>query len=206
MFKRLRALTLTELIISTIIVSLVVGGVFSAEFAMRSTSKQLTDDIQVYLMTQALADYIRQSVRRTHGDLTTGNSGMSVNAGTQTICFRMDVEVSGSYTPNIYTDDNWHCFTLIGTNVYACDTGTSAGTCAAGSFAGTLVSDEFTSPAIPAPQVTANSATGDLYFDITLVSRKDPSVGASVSGSNLASGSAANPQTVVQFRQRPSGF
>ncbi len=209
MSKSLRALTLTELIIATIIVSVVVGGVLAAEYGLRSTGKQVTGDIQVYLMTRALEDYIRQSVKRVHGDLTTSNSGISIDVSNKTVCFRRDVEVSGTYTPNIYIDDNWHCFTLVGTNVYACDTGTSAGTCDnTGTFSGTLVSDEFTisSTIIPRPLATTAPTTGDYYFDMTLVNRKDPSAGAAVSGAALTSGTAANPQTVVKFRQSPAGF
>jgi len=208
-------MTLVELVVATITMTLVVAGVLAAELAMHSANKQVSDDVKTHIMTRALENYIRQAVRRVHGDISAGSataSGISINTGTRTICFREDVQISGVYTPQIYTDDNWHCFTLIvnpgvSSNVYSCDTGTSPGTCtAAGAFSGNLVSDQFTSAAIPAPVRSVNSSTGDFYFDMYLVNRKDPSAGAAVSGTTLTGGTVDNPQTVLHFRQSPSGF
>ncbi len=203
-------MTLVELVVATITMTLVVAGVLAAELAMHSANKQVSDDVKTHIMTRALENYIRQAVRRVHGDISAGSataSGISINTGTRTICFRRDYEVAGVYTPHIYSDDHWYCFTLIGTDVYSCDSGTSAAACTAGdTFVGTLVNDEFSSAAIPTPVRSVNSSTGDFYFDMYLVNRKDPSAGAAVSGTTLTGGTVDNPQTVLHFRQSPSGF
>jgi hypothetical protein len=204
-----RAVTLMELIATSIIVSFVMLGVFGADLALRRMDKGFSQDARVALQTKALAETIGASARKAHGTpyFNAVNRAISINTTASTLCFRQDVLVDGQYTPAIYNDDVWDCYTQIDTDVYRCSSQVSTGVCdAADEFAGALVKDEFTNPAIPVPSVTADQETGEYSFTMTLVGRLVPSAGAAVDAGELTAGTVDNPQVIVHIKENLAGF
>ncbi len=216
MKKNTQALTLTELIIASVLVSMVIAGVVNTDFAIRRIDKNTNQDSQLSLATTNMAELIRYDVRRTHGyidnALNSAKTGINVDIPNHTVCFRYDIQVAGQYTPKNYADDNWSCYTQPAGNtaVYQCLFNGGAGTCtAADTFVGRLVSDEFSNAtilALPSPQVVANRATGVFYFDMTLVNRADPSAGAHVLAGSLTKGILDNPQFSVRIQENIGDF
>ena len=201
--------TLTELVVASVIMSMMLAAIWATDYALRLKNKEVSSDAQIFIQTRALAEKIRMSVRSVHG--SPQDTGMNVNIGTKTLCFRQDLMISGAYTPGDYTDDRWVCYTQVagggGTNVYSCTFDGSPGQCtASGTFEGTVVADAFTNAAIPDPAVTADADAGKLYFEMTVVSRKTPSAGAAVTGGVLTSGTTDNPQAYVALRENVGGF
>jgi len=190
------AVTLVELIVSTLIVSMVVAGVFSAESPLRRTNENGAGDVQTIVQTKALADGVRAALKNLHGD--PANHGITIldPIGTnKTICFRHD----NSITPNLYTDDNHTCFTQIGTNVYRCEQLPPSACANTDLLVGALVADQFTNAIITAqgPRVILDS--GLYNFEMTFVGRRDPTANAAIDPGNiLGNGDEANPQAVVR--------
>lgn len=200
MWRRSKAVTIAELIITTMIVTIIMAGVFGADLALRRMDKQVSGDTQVTLQTMALAEAIRSSVRSVHGDLAGDGNGIDINAGTNSICFRFDV----SNTPNDFLDDEWDCYTQIGTKFYRCVKNPSDGPGACAStdkFVGSAVSDQFTNAATPITIYT-DSTTGTYLFEMTLVNRLDPTAGAAVN----PKGTLDNPQVIINIKESPAGF
>lgn len=203
------AITLVELIIATLIVSMVIAGVFSADYALRRTNENASGDAQTSIQTKSLAEAVRAAVKTAHGELMTPNHPISINIAGRTLCFRQDIVVGTMFTPSIYSDDNWTCFTQVGTNVYRCNTGTAPGTCtSAGLLVGALVADQFTNGTVLAlgPTYVSNAATGECVFGMTFVGRRDPSANAAITAGALTMGTDANPQTVVRVWENCGGF
>ena len=191
--KKSSAVTLVELIIATLIVSMVVIGVFSAEYALHRTSEMSGGDAQTAVQTKSLAGAVRSSVKMVHGDAV--NTGITINLLTKTICFRHDILVAGSYTPANYADDSHTCYTQIGTNVYSCERVPNPAVCTnADTLLGALVTDQFSNAVIqPTSSVTAGLCT----FKMILVGQKTP-VAAVIAGGVPTAGTDVNPQTAVK--------
>ena len=188
----LRAVTLVELITSTLLIAIILAGVFSADFALRRMDKNISVDAQVYAQTRAVAENIRMAIRKNHGDLQ--NTGITIDAPASILCIRYDVKASGDFTPHLYTDDNYSCFQQRSStfDLYRCDDLSPSGAlnCSAGGvYVGALVS--FTAGE------TKDSITGAYYIDIAVTGRKDPSTAASATD---------NPEAVVTIRENAGGF
>ncbi len=216
MKKTSQALTLVELIVSTVIVSMVVAGVFSAQYALRRMSEAGGRDVASNIQVKAVAESVRMAARSLHGD--PGNKGFYFSAATKTFCLRHDT--GSPATPWDYTNDNWTCYTQIGAKVYTCEFPSTTVcpasgvcidpipavvdmVCPATTFVGQLATDQFTNAVIPAPEVMANAAAGVYYFEMTFVGRQDPTA-ATVS--LTSKGTDDNPQTVVKIRENAAGF
>ncbi len=200
-----RAFTLVELILAAVIVSIVVAGVFSAEYALRRMNESGAKDVNVNIQVKSIAEAVRGTMRTLHGDLTgaCSNHGIYANdSSDNTVCFRHDF---GS-TPGVYTDDKWTCYTLVGTSMYTCEKDSATPCSNANTFVGQLVGDEFTNAAIPDPTVTCDSTTGEYYFEMTFVGRQEPSANAAVTAGSLTSGTETNPQVVIKIRENAPGF
>ena len=207
------AVTIAELIISTLIVSMVVVGVFSADYALRRMGESGARDVTVNIQTRSVAESVRDSVRKVLGalvqPLTSDETGIDISTATKTICFRHDVQDgTGQFTPANNADDNWTCYTQIGTVVHRCEQLVAAACVAADPSVGSLVSDQFTHATILAlgPVVTSNPVTGEYFFEMTFVGRQDPSAGAAFTAGSLSSGTDTNPQTVIKIRENAAGF
>ena len=207
--KRIRSgVTLVELIISAMIVSMVIAGVFSAEYALRRISESGATNVVTNINVKAVAEAVRASARRLHGDPTT-DTGFYFSA--HTLCFRHEDVSGGFITPEKYSDDVNTCYTLIGTDMHTCEHAPDPSPCViSDTVVGQLVSDQFDGASIPLPDVVADPVTGEFYFEMTLVGRKDPAAGVACSpcgiGATLTGGTADNPQVVINIRENAAGF
>jgi len=107
------AMTLTELLVASIIVGLIIVGVFSVDHAMRSSREIATKTAQAQMQLSAAILRINQAAMKTTGHLSSTASweeeGIFVshinNVG-DTICFRYDADD----IPENYDGDHWRCF------------------------------------------------------------------------------------------------
>ncbi len=198
-------LTLSELIITTFIVSIMIVGIMSTDFAIRRMDRDSHRDTALSMQMLALAENFRQSALSANGDkndpgILIDNSSTNANY----ICFRHDIKPPGTPTPNDYTDDNFECFSRlnddgssVGVNVKACQRTAAAGAGACVStdrYIGRVVTDAFTNnPPIIEPSF--DLTTG--IFHVQLIGRVDPSAGADTT--NWPNGSDDNPQVVIQL-------
>jgi hypothetical protein len=207
MKRRIPAVTLVELIISTLIVSMVVAGVFASEYALRRMSEKGAGDVQINIQVKTIAELIRSTVKIVHGDPS--DIGIDVDIANKTLCFRHDVDTGSGFTPGDYTDDDWTCYTQIGTDVYLCELGAEAPCTNADMLIGSLVSDQFGGHALMAPTVTNDTVNQVFSFSMTLVGRRDPSVGADILvgiPDTLTSGTVDNPQAVINVWENIGEF
>ncbi|MEI8011914.1 MAG: hypothetical protein WCI27_05455 [Candidatus Omnitrophota bacterium] len=207
------AVTLAELIVASIMVSFMTATIFSMDYGLRRSSNNSFAETSLTIKTKALAEKIRLAVRNVHGTpADTGIVFSNFNNDNATLCFRHDDLVGGAYTPSIYTDDRWTCFTKPGNpnttyDVYSCEGADSNKVCTTSdTYEGSIVKQMLTDGNIPAPSVTANAATGVYYFEMTIVSRKINNFGLDHTGTTLRAGTTANPQVVVRFRENAGGY
>lgn len=100
-----KALTLTELLISTVIIGIIMSGIItfstSARKMQSASSKTRYTDIKLAAAMTAL----KKDASLATGDST--SAGILTNSGAfETICFRQDA----SSTPGDYSDDIWSCW------------------------------------------------------------------------------------------------
>ncbi len=197
-----RALTITELIIASLLVGIVMLGVLNADYAIRRMDNNSNTDTRLAIQMSALGETIRLDIKRVHG--YPGETTAGINVAARTICFRYDTT-----TPQIYTDDNWSCYTqpAADTRVFRCTYANNPAACGTGdTFVGELVLNGFSHASIPPPQLTANANTGDYYFRMTLVGRATPSAGADVNAAGLTVGTPANPQVVIRLQENIGSY
>jgi hypothetical protein len=194
------AVTLVELIIATLLVSMVVAGVLSAEYGLRRISENGAGDVQTAIQTKSLADAVRTAIKNLH--ISPVDHGITILISTRTICFQHDIEVSGVFTPADYNDDSHTCFTQIGTSVYRCERSPAASCGNTDLLVGALVADQFTRAML---RPSLSKALGVWIFRMVFVGRRNPAEGAAITGGALTSGTNANPQTVVNVFEK-AGF
>ncbi len=204
------AVTMAELIVASIIVTFMMAAIFSVDYGLRKSGSNVSSEALINIQAQYLVNKIRMSVRSLHGSPSNTGVNIYLNNTNSSLCFRHDVQVSGAFTPEIYTDDNWTCFSKPGdldqTAVYSCEL-TAVGTCTTGgTFEGYVVKDMFTHANIADPVLVADGATGEYYFQMTVVGRKTPSAGAAVSAGALTAGTTDNPQVSITFRENAGGY
>ena len=101
-------MTLTELMIATILVGIVMAGVVSVDFGirnMRGSASKMNDamsNVSVAMLR------ITQDAQQTTGDRTDVGVSWSTLNQTRAICFRQEAT---SPTLNDYSDDTWTCYT-----------------------------------------------------------------------------------------------
>lgn len=107
------AMTLAELIIATLITSIMLAGIMSADHSIRVLNRDITGDVWLSMQTGAIYDAIRADATRAIGH--SQDQGVVVSAtddNNNYFCFRHDN--ANPHTPAIFTDDNWVCYTLLG--------------------------------------------------------------------------------------------
>jgi type II secretory pathway pseudopilin PulG len=108
---RKTSMTLTELIVASAIVGIVMLGVISIDYAVRSSKKNISETSLMVMQTSAAMHQITRDAMRVVGDHSSdANRGISWDAvgDIQNICFRYDADND----PNDYTNDLWTCFSL----------------------------------------------------------------------------------------------
>lgn len=126
-------MTLSELLIATILVGIVMVGVLAVDYAMHNLQKSSTTDSLLALQTSAAFIAISRDAMTSTGDSTGDPTCAGNNLGIlcdddgseRSICFRHDVpDISGNYTPFNYDDDQWQCYYNDSTALYRCTPGT----------------------------------------------------------------------------------
>lgn len=166
-----QGLTLAELLITTIIIGVVMVGMVSVDFAIRSNDQQQSRTSIATLRTSATLQEIVSTISQGFGDAASRcvQIGSITADSTNYICIYRDFG-----TPADYSDDVWHCFTRHGTNLHKC-TRTLAdgkGSCVnTDPIIGTVTADTFDAPDNPLIVATYP----DFYIQITIKNRFDPS-------------------------------
>jgi len=102
-----RGMTLSELLISLVIVSFMMVGIFATDHAVRSMNAKVTGDIAMMMQARSIAEYVRRDAMRATGELNSPGIDTSI---ADSICFRLDDEANP--TPTNYTDDIWVCYSI----------------------------------------------------------------------------------------------
>jgi Tfp pilus assembly protein PilE len=220
-----RGITLSELLIATLIVSIMLIGIASTDFAIRRMDRDTHRDTSLYLKTLAVAEQYRQGAISAIGDATNPPNSLGIQIhnsqdNSNYVCFRHDDPNNPS--PADYTDDTWDCLTRlnsagtdVGTNVLKCQRTEPAygfGACTLagappdftpGRFVGTMpyngTSDAFTNdPPIVEPSFDLVAGV----FHVQVIGRVDPTAG--VDKANWPNGTDDNNlQTVIQVDVSP---
>ena len=203
-------ITLVELVISMVIITMISGGIFTALYAVQKMDSDATHRAALSMRVQAVAQHIRNNALRMHGDKTTPGWA-SLNAsvvvdGDNYFCFRQGV----SATPRDYSNDKWACYSMLKpggtrTELYFCANLAAATKClATDQWLGSLALNTFNDAA--SPTTTARAPTFNLaqgLFSVTIVSRVTAGSGVAISGGNLTTGTQLNPQVFFNLTVHP---
>jgi hypothetical protein len=179
-----RGLTLSELLISMVIVSFMMIGILTTDHAIRSMNNKVTDDITLSMQIRSVAEHIRRDAMLSTGELADPGIDLAI---ANSVCFRRDDDANPS--PGDYSDDIWTCYTLLVNDLYKCSSASGAAPAActaADIFVGRLVANNLSS-------ATFNNG----QFHILLQTRKDPAV---------AQDNNTNPQAETEIAVYPIGY
>ncbi len=162
--KKNRALTLTELIIATVIIGIIMVGIGSMDFALRQSHQGSSRNALIAMRTSAIMLHITKNAQLATGNLT--DLGLITTATNAWI--RLDNP--NNPTPDNYSDDTWvsYTFDTLNQDLYFCTVLDNATACtSADETLGTL--ENFT------PTLTIDTTPGNpqLYLEISLSSLFD---------------------------------
>lgn len=100
-----KALTLTELLVSTILIAIVMVGVASFSFVIKQLQSTTDKSGLLSMRLAAAMNRMGRDALLTVGDPASPGIQTYSNAGTRSICFRNDVN-----DPLTYADDKWTCY------------------------------------------------------------------------------------------------
>lgn len=178
----MRAMTLTELLISTIIIGIIMIGVVSSDSAVRKNAQNQNASTLLTLNTRAIVNAIINNAFLICG--YKNDQGYSPTANG--FCFRQDVDIitrAPNITPTDYSDDQWMCYTVLASNLRSCAKAAPGSCLSSDTLVGAVVS------VTPAFDATAN------VFSVTIVNRADPGSPKSIS----------NPEVTVSAQTSPPG-
>ncbi|MBF0594312.1 MAG: hypothetical protein HQL22_05025 [Candidatus Omnitrophica bacterium] len=196
----MRGITLVELLICTIIVSIMTVGIFAGSLALQKMNNSITDRSALYIRTQRIVDTITNDAVNTTG--TSSNTGICINNQLDNdnnyICFRNAL--------------NWACYTRLGSginrvNLYrctqpitaSCSTGSASSPCASLCGAAACVAGSSTLVDTLVYNVFAvnSPAFSNGVFTMPVINRVDPTGGSG--------GSMTNPQVAFEIIAYPEG-
>ncbi len=192
-----KALTLVELMISTMLVGLIMLGVASIDYATKQSQQTTTRRSLVAMQAGAiLMDMAKNASVATGTSTNIGINSSHMGAapwnGPTDLCVRRDIDATGASnnTPWDFADDRWVCYTIASSQMQRCIVAAPA--------ACPLGSGQMIAP-IQALNVTITAdntlGVGDFNILITVTTRFTP--GAAVDPLN-------NPETSVSTRVLPS--
>jgi len=187
-----KALTLTELLVATVAVSIVMLGVVSVDRALRQSQRGTSRNALVSMKTSALMLSITKEAQQAtgSGDNISDPGIVTIDADSnlsfETACIRIDTPGTVMDT----SDDTWTCYSHdAGLNIRRCTGGGAAATCAAGTIIGQAVSLAFVME-----DTAGGTGSGDFYLEIAITNRFDP-----VAAENPHD----NPEFTLQARVNP---
>jgi len=190
----MRAITLTELLVATTVIGIIMIGVVSSDSAIRKNAQNQNAGTLLTLNTRALVN-----VMISNASLATGyksdpgfdfppNAVLTIqNTPPSSFCVRQDMNINTKVpnnTPEDYSDDRWACYTVIAPNLYACLKASKNSSC--------LASDTLVGPVV---SLAVNFNDTSDVFSVTIVNRADPTQAKSIS----------NPEVTVSARVSPPG-
>ncbi len=102
-----KGLTLTELIVASLMIGIVLIGVASFNYTVSSLESTTSKTTQIKTETAAAMLQIKKDAALAVGDITSpGVIHFETGGTSRCICFRQDVD-----DPASYTDDQWICYT-----------------------------------------------------------------------------------------------
>jgi len=100
-----RGLTLTELVIATILMAIIMLGVLSTDYAVRNMDKTTQKGTLTAMQVATAVLRISKDLEQAVGDATNHGILTSSAGGSYAVCSRHD-----NNDPNKYTDDGWDCY------------------------------------------------------------------------------------------------
>lgn len=179
-FQSQKAVTLMELLVAAISVSIIMVAVVSIDQALRQSHKGTSANALASMRASAIMLHITKNTQEATGDklqkgiLTPTDPGGIVD----TLCVRKEDPATSPPTPGVYTDDIWVCYTLSGNNIYFCQ-GSPGGipaACGGPTVVGTVINNPLDSPGTKGftAQLVDNPTTGEFYVEVSIITRYDP--------------------------------
>ena len=155
-FTNEKALTLTELIMASAVVGIVMMGVVSSDYAIRKHSDAAFNGAILSVNTQGILNHITNNAYQANG--STGNPGIVIGTGGNGVSVNTFAIRINSVGPV------WICYTLTGGHLYTCSR-TAAGSCSSGDTNLGIVQSI-------APNFTTNNVAGSvqMVFTVTVTS------------------------------------
>ena len=178
-FKEKKAITLAELITSTLILGIIMLGVASIDYALRQTHKGASQNTLIAMRTSAIMLHITKNAELATGDRN--DPGIVVQnpdpATTTNIWIRKENPSSPSPNPSSYADDIWVSYTYdtASHNLRSCTVPNNVTAC--------TTSDEILGTIADLKAVMMNDDTlGIQYYHlrITITNRFDPVAGKDI--------------------------
>lgn len=114
-FKDLRikkAMTLTELLVASILIGIILVGAVSIDYAIRRSRNTISASILIATQISAAMKQITRDAVLAVGDITDPGIVFDATGDDTNICFRLDTPS----TPGDYNDDTWTCYSQGDTN------------------------------------------------------------------------------------------
>jgi prepilin-type N-terminal cleavage/methylation domain-containing protein len=205
-----KGLSLVELLITTSIVGMIMLGMVSIDYALRTNDRQQLRASLVSMRASAMMFDITSEASQAFGDVAT--QCIQINNITQNnnnyICIYRDI----NSTPSDMTDDRWTCYNRRQEELHKCTftVGQGPGACVGGSTGdrviGEVTGDIFDAPDMPS--VFTDSTTKTFYFNITIKTRydpTDPNLNSAEYRDNIAQEYLINPKIKVSSQVVPVG-
>ena len=119
-FNKLDGITLTELIVASAVIGIIMVGVVSVDYAIKKSKQSISAQTILTMQTGGVMLDISKNIALATGDRN--DIGVVDNPN---VCARQDQ--NALQTPDDYTDDTWVCYDLSGTTLSKCNLGLPGG-------------------------------------------------------------------------------
>ena len=173
------AMTLTELIVASVIIGIVMVGIVSIDFALRRSHLGTSRNSLLSMQTSHMLLEISKDAQLATGDQT--NPGIDIQPPLgpppYTLCIRRENPAAPPLTPADYSDDQWVCYShdTVTNRLYKCIDPNNPVVCTGGpgdTDLGTISAF--------VPTLLTNPLTNDFSLDIDIISIYNPNVAVNV--------------------------
>jgi len=185
------SLTLTELLIATIILGIVMLGIAAVDFSFRQSQKGTSQNALVAMRTSAIMLHITKNAELATGNRSTPGATSGINIpSADTLWIRLE---NPAQTPGNYLDDVWvrYSYNTTNYNLYFCS----------GNPDGVMVCPDFSETLGTLAGFSASTGIDDslgvqtFYVEITLTNRINPALGPNIFD---------NPEYILKARVNPA--
>lgn len=183
----MKGITIVEMIIALVIVSMMMAGIFAANHAIMSMDRTGTAGSSLFIRAQVIVDTIKIDAVKAVGTISDhGFQLNNTNDNSNYFCFRQELSL-GTRT--------WACYTRLNNvlsgarvDLHRCAAGASPAACAATDpLVGAMITDVFTSPNLP----PAFDSSG---FSMKVITRENPAIAKSSANPEVSLDVAAYPE------------